>query len=341
MSAALARGRPAASPETLILNRRDVARLMDRKAWLAAAELGFRAGAEGRAASPMPMAIEAEGGAFHVKGARLTGERTYVAVKLNGNFPANPETHGLPTIQGALLLCNGGTGALLAIMDSIELTLRRTAAASALAARLLARPDSSILFIAGCGAQGRAHLEALAEVLPLTRCLAWDRQPGKAAAFAAANAGSGLAVEAVEALDRAEECDAIATCTTSSSAFLDETMVAPGAFVAAVGADSPHKSEIAPSLMARALVVADVAAQGAAMGDLRVAITAGAMRQADVHAELGELVTGRKPGRSSNKEIILFDSTGTALQDVAAAACIYERAVRLPGLASIALGEAA
>jgi hypothetical protein len=191
MSAALARGRPASTPETLILSRRDVIRLMDQAAWLEAAELGFRAGAQGRAASPMPMAIEAKGGAFHAKGAILLGERTYVALKLNGNFPANPETRGLPTIQGALLLCDGKTGALLAIMDSIELTLRRTAAASALAARLLARPDSSAFFVAGCGALGRAHLEALAEVLPLTRCLAWDGQPGKAAAFAAAQCPAG------------------------------------------------------------------------------------------------------------------------------------------------------
>jgi alanine dehydrogenase len=341
MSAALARGRPASTPETLILSRRDVIRLMDQAAWLEAAELGFRAGAQGRAASPMPMAIEAKGGAFHAKGAILLGERTYVALKLNGNFPANPETRGLPTIQGALLLCDGKTGALLAIMDSIELTLRRTAAASALAARLLARPDSSAFFVAGCGALGRAHLEALAEVLPLTRCLAWDGQPGKAAAFAAANARPGLTVEAVATTARAVECDLIATCTSASGAFLDEPMVAPGAFVAAVGADSPHKSEIAPALMRRALVVADSIAQAAAMGDLRLAIASGAMTAADVHAELGELVTGRKRGRSSDEEIILFDSTGTALQDVAAAACIYERTAGLPGLTSIALGVAA
>ncbi len=325
---------------TLLLSGRDVARLMDQRAWREAVALGFRAAAEGRAASPMPMAIEAANGAFHAKGARLALDRPYVAVKLNGNFPANPAERGLPTIQGAILLCDGESGELLAIMDSIEVTLRRTAAASALAATFLARPDSSSLFVAGCGAQGRAHLEALAEILSLTRCLAWDRAPGKAAAFAAAASRPSLRVEAAETPAAAAECDVIATCTTSSAAFLDETMARPGAFIAAVGADSPHKSEIAPSLMAKALIVADVLEQCAAMGDVRLALASGLLAPGDVHAELHELVAGRKCGRTSDAQITLFDSTGTALQDVAAAAMIYERAKAMPGLASIALGAA-
>jgi len=337
MKTALARG-PA--PDTLILTRRDIARLMDQRAWREAVELGFRASAEGRAVSPMPMAIEVADGAFHAKGASLALDRTYVAVKLNGNFPGNAERYGLPTIQGAILLCDGETGALLAIMDSIEVTVRRTAAASALAARFLARPDSSSLFVAGCGEQGRAHLEALSDILPLTRCLAWDREPGKAAAFASAQSRPGLEVEAVEWLARAAECDVIATCTTSAEAFLDETMVKRGTFIAAVGADSPHKGEIAPSLMAKAMIVADVHDQCAIMGDLRLALASGLVAPGDVHAELHELVAGRKSGRSSDAQIILFDSTGTALQDVAAAALLYERAAKAPGL-SVALGAAA
>jgi ornithine cyclodeaminase/alanine dehydrogenase-like protein (mu-crystallin family) len=314
---------------------------MDQRAWLEAVELGFRAAAEGRAAAPPPMAIEVPRGAFHAKGASLALDRLYVAVKLNGNFPGNPGERGLPTIQGGILLCDGETGTLLAIMDSIEVTLRRTAAASALAARFLARPESSKLFVAGCGEQGRAHLEALAEVLPLTRCIAWDREPGKATAFAAARSRPDLVVEATETLDRAAECDVIATCTTAQSAFLDESMTRPGTFVAAVGADSPHKSEIAPSLMANATIVADAVDQCAVMGDLRLALASGLVSRGEVHAELGEIVAGRKAGRTAEAQITLFDSTGTALQDVAAAALLYERAVRRAGLASIALGATA
>jgi alanine dehydrogenase len=120
--------------------------------------------------------------------------------------------------------------------------------------------------------------------------------------------------------------DVIVTCTTASAPFLTPDHVAPGAFIAAVGADNPEKSEIAPALMARATVVADVLAQGLAMGDLRHAVAAGAMTAGDVHAELAELVSGAKPGRTDPEEITVFDSTGTAFQDVASAAVILERA---------------
>ena len=118
-------------PETLILTRADIARLMRPADWLGAVETGFQAAVDERAESPPPMAIEGSGGTFHAKGAGMQLDRHYVALKLNGNFPDNPRTTGLPTIQGAILLCDGETGSVLAVMDSIEVTLRRTAAATA------------------------------------------------------------------------------------------------------------------------------------------------------------------------------------------------------------------
>jgi alanine dehydrogenase len=321
------------APETLILTRRDIAGLMGPDDWLIAVETGFRAAAEGRAHAPPPMHLESQGGAFHAKGANLELGRSYVALKLNGNFPGNPEARGLPTIQGAMLLCDGETGSLLAVMDSIEVTLRRTAAATALAARFLARPDSATILICGCGEQGAAQLAALQAVLPLRRCLAWDRDPARMRAFA------GEAVADLAAAAAAS--DVIVACTTAREPYLEPAFVRPGTFVAAVGADSPEKSEVQPELMAEALVVADILDQCAAMGDLRHALRAGALRREDVHAELSELVTGAKPGRSDDAQITLFDSTGTALQDVAAAALIYERALQRPPHLSVAMGAAA
>ena len=152
---------------TLILSRSDVAGLMRPCDYLEAVELGFRAAAEGRASAPPPMSIEACGGAFHAKGAILAIGRPWVALKLNGNFPENPASNGLPTIQGAILLCDGATGVLLAVMDSIEITLGRTAGATALAARYLARPDSAVLGLIGCGEQAYAQVAALNDVLPV------------------------------------------------------------------------------------------------------------------------------------------------------------------------------
>jgi ornithine cyclodeaminase/alanine dehydrogenase-like protein (mu-crystallin family) len=322
---------------SLILTRTEISALMRPPDWLAAVETGFRAAGEGRVDAPPPLAIHGSGGVFHAKAAGLRGARHYVALKLNANFPGNPRGLGLPTIQGAILLCDGETGAVLAIMDSIEVTLRRTAAATAVAARYLARQEAASILICGCGAQSAAQLEALREVRPLTHCFAWDRDPERACAFAATASSEGLLAEAASDLATAAPAsDIIVTCTTSRRAFLDLGMVRPGTFVAAVGADSPEKSEITPRLMASAKVVADVLDQCVVMGDLQHAIAAGSMTREAVHGELAELVSGVKPGRTSADEIIIFDSTGTGLQDVAAAAMIYERAAgdgHRPGVA--------
>ncbi len=312
----------AAAPPVVVLTRSDVAALMTPADYFEAVEESFRALHDGAARVPQPWHVEAEGGGFHGKGASLRLDRLYVALKLNGNFPGNPASNGLPTVQGAILLCNGETGSPLAIMDSIEVTLRRTAAATALAARHLARLGSRTLAMCGCGAQAGAQLDALREILPFETLLCWDLDPARAAAFATVN--QGLAVP--RARDAAEAADVIVTCTPATDPFLDAVMVRPGTFIAAVGADGPRKSEIQPGLLAKALVVADSLDQCAVMGDLHHAIEAGAMAAADVHAELAELVAGAKPGRTDDAQITLFDSTGTAVQDVAAAVRIYQRA---------------
>jgi ornithine cyclodeaminase/alanine dehydrogenase-like protein (mu-crystallin family) len=323
-----------------ILTRGDVAALMDPAAWLEAVETGFAAVAAGAASSPPPMHIDGEGGAFHAKGASLRlDDRLYVAMKLNGNFPGNPAERGLPTIQGAILLCDGRDGSLLAILDSIEVTIRRTAAATALAARYLARPDSATILVCGCGEQGRAQLEALAAVLPLRRVSVWDADGERARAFAGEMAPK-LGLDVVPAgLEAAARCDVIVTCTPATAPFLSRTMVSPGTYVAAVGADSPHKNELHADLFAGTKVVADVTAQCLAMGDLRHAVAAGAIGAGEVHAELADLVSGAREGRASAEEITVFDSTGTALQDVAAAAFLYERCAGLPSARTVDLGS--
>jgi ornithine cyclodeaminase/alanine dehydrogenase-like protein (mu-crystallin family) len=308
--------------------------------WLGAVERGFQAAAAGEAESPPPMTVAGDGGAFHAKGARMRLGRDYAVLKLNGNFPDNSRTNGLPTVQGAVLLCDGANGALLAVMDSIELTLRRTAAASALAARYLARPQSSCILFCGCGSQAQAHLTALGGVLPLKRVLAWDRDFERAEAFADQVRTPQLDVQAVRELPEGDRrCDVIVTATTARTPFLEPKHVRAGTFIAAVGADNPDKSELQPELFTSALVVADVLSQCEAMGDLHHALAAGAIRSGGVHAELAELVGGTKPGRTSDDQIIIFDSTGTALEDVAAAAAIYEKALRQPGLRRVAFGD--
>ncbi|MCW5635000.1 MAG: ornithine cyclodeaminase family protein [Rubrivivax sp.] len=314
---------------TLVLTGADIAQLMRPADDLACAREAFAALAEGRAVAPAPLHLAGEGGGLHAKGASLhLADGTLVlAVKVNANFPGNPRL-GLPTIQGAVLLFDGGNGRLLAILDSIEVTRRRTAAATALAARHLARRDARTLAIVGCGDQARPHLQGLLAVTPARRVRVFDLHAGLAAALAR-EAGRVEGVEASAERDLAaavRDADLVVCCTTARRAFLDVPHVAPGAFVAAVGADAPDKSELSPALMARAKVVVDVRAQCAAMGDLHHAIAAGAMAEHDVFASLGEVVAGHRPGRENADDIIVFDSTGTGVQDVAACAAVHRRA---------------
>jgi ornithine cyclodeaminase/alanine dehydrogenase-like protein (mu-crystallin family) len=324
------------APPTLVLTRADVAGLMTLGDYRAAAEEAFKAQAEGRGHAPPPLHIAVENGGFHAKGARLrTARGDVVAVKLNGNFPGNPKGNGLPTIQGAIILSDAANGCLLAIMDSIEVTLRRTAAASALAAHHLARKGAATLTICGGGDQGRAQLEALVHELKLTHVYVWDINRTASNTFATEMATKIHAkIEPVDDLAPAtRRSDVIVTCTTAREAFLDVDHVRPGAFIAAVGADSHDKSEITPALMARGKIVVDVLEQCLTIGDLHHAVKAGAVRAAGAHATLAEIVAGQKPGRTSDSDITIFDSTGTATQDVAAALRIFERAkARAAGL---------
>src|SRR5438105_2200691 len=246
----------------LILRRSEVAALMNPAAYLAAAEAAFRSYANGDASVPMPMHIPVQNGGFHVKGALVILDRAYVAVKLNGNFPDNSTRNGLPTIQGVVLLCDADDGSLLAVIDSIEITLRRTAAASALAARYLAREDASSIAICGCGDQGRAQLTALAEVVALRRVKVWDIDIERAREFAREmHEVLGLEVTTEPTLgDATWRSGIVVTATSAQTPFLTPECVSPGTFVAAIGADSPHKNELTAELLAGSKIVVDVLA---------------------------------------------------------------------------------
>jgi alanine dehydrogenase len=314
--------------ELIVLSRSDLQQLMQLGDYVEVVAQAFAMHAEGRAASPPPLHIPATDGGFHVKAASLSLSRGYVAVKTNANFPFNRQRAGLPTIQGAILLFAAEDGTPLALLDSIEITIKRTGAATAIAARYLARPDSKVATICGCGEQGRVQLAALRHSLDIQRAFAWDSDADVALAYARAMSDQhGIVVTAANNLgDATSASDVIVTCTSSKSAYLGPEHVRDGTFIAAVGADNPEKSEIEPALMARATVVADIATQSAVMGDLHHAIGSGSMTADALHAELGEMITAKKTGRTSPTEITIFDSTGTGIQDVAAAARAYELA---------------
>ncbi len=315
----------------LVLSRHDVTNLLTLGDCIAAVAEAFAQHARGELPiAPGILGAHVPGGGFHIKTAALGNSPGYFATKVNANFPDNQDRHGLPTVQGVIALFDIVSGKPLALLDSIEITILRTAAASAVAARHLAREDSQIVTICGCGAQGQSHLRALSLVRRITGAFAIDLDPSRAAKFAE-QLGTELGIRIVpnEPLAVAvSRSDITVTCTPGRAAIISATLLRPGQFIAAVGADSPTKQELEPAVLTRSKVVVDLIEQAATIGELHHAISAGVMSEADVHAELGQIVAGLRPGRSSEDETFVFDSTGTALQDVAAAAIAYERAMK-------------
>jgi ornithine cyclodeaminase/alanine dehydrogenase-like protein (mu-crystallin family) len=265
---------------------------------------------------------------LHIKAGLLPRGRNYIVAKLNTNFPGNRTQSRWPTIQGLIAVYDAENGCPLAVLDSIDITIKRTAAASAVAAKYLARKNSSVATICGCGEQGRAQLRAIHSVVPLNKIFAFDLDE-RAAKNLAIELSHELKIdiEVVRDLSSAiQKSDVCITCTTSREFFVRKEDVAPGTFIAAVGTDDAHKQEIDPALIASAKVVADNLEQCCVIGDTHHAIAQSLMRKEDVYAELSEIVAGHQPGRASDDEIFVFDSTGVAIEDAVAAVAVYEKA---------------
>ena len=313
---------------TLLLRRGDIEDVLSLGECIDAVEEIFRLRGNGKVPASGILGVKARGGGLHVKASLLPGDKNYIVAKLNTNFPNNRTQSGLSTIQGLIVVYDAENGRTLAILDSIDITIKRTAAASAVAAKYLARKNSSVATICGCGEQARAQLRAIHSVVPLKKIYAFDLDHG-----AAKNLATELShelkidIEPTRDLPTAIRKGGVCiTCTTANEFFVHKEDVALGTFIAALGADDAHKQEIDPALMASAKVVADSREQCCTIGDAHHAIAQGLMRKEDVYAELSEIVAGHKPGRANDDEIIIFDSTGVAIEDAVAAAAVYEKA---------------
>jgi alanine dehydrogenase len=314
--------------KTLLLRRSDIEGLLSLRDCIKAVHEIFRLQGEGKIPAPEILGVKAPSGGLHVKAGLLPAEKNYLVAKLNANFPGNNARFGLPTIQGVIVVFDAENGVPLAVLDSSDITLKRTAAASAVAAKYLARGDSSVATICGCGQQGRAQLRAVLLVLPLTKIYAFDVNERAAVNFKnELSPELKIDIEPVSALAGAiRKSDICITCTTANEFLVRKEDVRPGTFIAAVGADAEHKQEIDSALISSAKVVVDSLGQSCAIGDVHHAITQGLMTKEDVYAELCEIVSGQKMGRVADDEIIVFDSTGVAIEDAVAAAAVYERA---------------
>jgi len=273
--------------------------------------------------------IPQHNGEVDVKTAYVPGLDSF-AIKISPGFFDNPKL-GLPSVNGLMVLFSAWTGLVEALLlDNGYLTDVRTAAAGAVAAKHLARPDAKSAAILGAGVQARLQLKALTLVRPIARARIWARRMDQASAAAtAASSELGIPVEpAATVADAVRGADVIVTTTPATKPILMAAWLEPGQHVTAMGSDAEHKNELDPALVARAdLYVADSLAQVRRLGELHHAIGAGQVRAEAVFPELGAVTSGAHPGRPSATEITVADLTGTGVQDTAIATLARERAI--------------
>lgn len=264
------------------------------------------------------------------------------AIKVSPGFFDNPKL-GLPSLNGLMILFSTTTGLVEALLlDNGYLTDVRTAAAGAVAARHLSRPDAQSAAVLGAGIQARLQLEALTLVRPIKRARIWARDFAKAEVTAQDLATSlGIAVEAVPIPEAAcDGADIIVTTTPAEQPILKADWLQPGQHITAMGSDSEHKNEIDPAILTRVSYFADSLIQTRRLGELHHAIRAGLVEPDRPFPELGQIIAGGAPGRESLDAITLCDLTGTGVQDTAIATLAHARARQIGAGTSINAKEA-
>lgn len=318
-------------PDIRVLTETDLRELVPLDlAAVTCVEQGFVALAGGKVVMPpiLSMAIAEHNGEVDVKTAYVPGIASF-AVKMSPGFFDNPKI-GLPSTSGLMVLFSAETGVLEALLlDNGYLTDVRTAAAGAVAALHLARPDASRAVIVGAGIQARLQLKALTLVRNITGAVIWARDPGKAASTAAGLTAE-LGIDVVPSSDlegAVRSGDIVVTTTPATAPLIRAEWLRPGQHVTAMGSDQDHKNELDPACLSLAdLYVPDRQSQTERLGELRSAIAAGLIAADRRFSELGTIAAGQAIGRSNNQQITIVDLTGTGVQDTAIATLARARA---------------
>ena len=318
--------------DVLVLNKEEIETIITIDDAIEAVEDGFRAYNSGKAMIPFPVALQVpdHSGDVHIKPGYVKGYDTYT-VKIASGFYDNPKS-GLPVSHGMLILFDSRTGFPLCFeVDQCFLTDLRTAAAGAVAARALAKKKVSKVAVIGTGTQARFQIRALSRVRDFEKLVVWGRSPDKVRAYIDDMKGlvDAEIVAAATAEEAVRDSDVIVTSTMTSEPVIKASWLSKGVHITAMGSDSPEKQELETAVLAAAdKIVVDSLKQCASLGEVHHAVEDGTISEEDVHAELGEVLLGTKPGRESDDEITVCDLTGIAVQDVVTSQIVYERALK-------------
>ncbi|HUP24767.1 MAG TPA: ornithine cyclodeaminase family protein [Thermoanaerobaculia bacterium] len=308
--------------KTRVLNQSEVRSLLSMEEAVPAVEAAFAA--HGRGETQMPVKVYLDlpryDGDFRAMPAYFDGS---AGVKWVNAHPHNPERFGLPTVIGTYILSDPASARALAILDATYLTAARTGAAAAVAAKHLARPRPRTIGFVGCGVQARTMLAALRTLYEGFEVVATDRVAAAAERFAAEVGGRAASIE------EAAGCDIVCTATPSRVPVVRRDWIRAGTHVNAMGADAHGKQELEAAILLDARVIVDDWEQAGESGEVNVPLEQGVFEADHIQATLGAICAGLRPGRVSDEEITVFDSTGLAVQDVAIARLVYRRAEEL------------
>jgi ornithine cyclodeaminase/alanine dehydrogenase-like protein (mu-crystallin family) len=309
----------------LVLGFEDVSRLLPMDECIEVMEAALAALARGEMYLPLRFVVRPPdaAGFIGLMPAYRGGESPAFGLKAINVIPDNPRLRGLDAHQGGVILSDGESGEPVGFLNASAITEIRTAAVSAVATRALAREDARELAILGAGVQARSHLEAMRAVRDFERVRIYSRTPEHARSLA--EEGGAAAVDSAE--EAVREADVVVTATSSPDPVLERGWLKSGVHINAVGACLPHVRELDTQTVADAAFFTDrrESAENEA-GDYVVALKEGAIEPGHIRAELGDVVAGSAPGRSSEDEITIFESLGLAIEDLAAADHVVRRA---------------
>lgn len=318
---------PPATDTFLIVPEREIAGLVTREAAFEAVEAVFAAMAAENAYN-FPVIREAIGHEDALYGFKGGFDRAglTLGLKAGGYWPHNLERRGVINHQSSVFLFDPDTGKVRAMVGGNLLTALRTAAASSVSIKHLARPDAKVIGMVGAGHQATFQLRAALEQRDFEKVIGWNLHPEMLPNIEKVATEAGLPFEAVD-LTSMHEADVIITITSSFEASLMADDVSPGTHIACMGTDTKGKQELDPNLLVRATIFTDEVAQSTTIGEAQHAVGAGLIAETDVH-QLGAVINGTHPGRTSPDEITIFDGTGVGLQDLAVAARALDLAVK-------------
>lgn len=310
----------------IIVPEKEIAGLLGRAEAFDAVESVFAAMSSG-AAYNFPVIREAIGHADALYGFKSGFDSSSLALglKSGGYWPGNAD-RGLTNHQSTVFLFDADTGKAKAVVGGNLLTALRTAAASSVSIKHLARKDAKVLGMIGAGHQSAFQMRAAVEQRDFERVIGWNLHPEMLSRLEETAVELGLPFESVELDQLGAEADVIISITSSFDAILKAAQVTPGTHIACMGTDTKGKQEVEADLVAKATVFTDEVAQSATIGECQHAVAGGLISETDIN-EIGAVINGNHPGRTSAEEITLFDGTGVGLQDLAVASAVVDLAV--------------